>query len=96
MDADPSSPAAPLGGEPTRTSLAEARWHAIDTVLLAFLTALAGGLRFAGITAPRAFVFDEFYAADACLYMLGPNGHCRTATEISVVHPPLGDRKSVV
>jgi len=90
MDADPSSPAAPLGGEPTRTSLAEARWHAIDTVLLAFLTALAGGLRFAGITAPRAFVFDEFYAADACLYMLGPNGHCRTTTEISVVHPPLG------
>jgi dolichyl-phosphate-mannose-protein mannosyltransferase len=65
-------------------------WTAIDTVLVAALTALAGGLRFSGITRPGAFVFDEFYASDACLYVFGPEGHCLTETEISVVHPPLG------
>jgi len=53
------------------------------------LTGLAGALRFAGITQPRGFVFDEYYAADACLYVLGPRPSCLTTTEISFVHPPL-------
>jgi dolichyl-phosphate-mannose-protein mannosyltransferase len=54
------------------------------------LTALAGAVRFAGITRPPNFVFDEFYASDGCLYFFGPQGPCRTPTEISIVHPPLG------
>lgn len=66
------------------------RWSGIDAVLLTAITGLAGALRFAGITWPRDFVFDEFYAADGCLYVLGPQGNCRTPTEISIVHPPLG------
>jgi dolichyl-phosphate-mannose-protein mannosyltransferase len=65
------------------------RWTAIDTALLTGITALAGALRFVGITRPRDFVFDEFYASDGCLYFLGPQGPCRTPTEISIVHPPL-------
>jgi dolichyl-phosphate-mannose--protein O-mannosyl transferase len=66
------------------------RWSAIDTLLIVALTGLGGGLRFIGITQPRGFLFDEHYAADACLYVLGPQHYCLTATEISVMHPPLG------
>jgi dolichyl-phosphate-mannose-protein mannosyltransferase len=66
-----------------------ARWTALDTAMLTGLTALAGALRFVGITRPRDFVFDEFYASDGCLYFLGPQGPCRTPTEISIAHPPL-------
>jgi dolichyl-phosphate-mannose-protein mannosyltransferase len=74
-----------------RANLGEVRpWGVIDTGLLAVFTGLAGVLRFAGITHPKGFVFDEFYASDACLYVFGPYGHCLTDTEISVVHPPLG------
>ncbi len=65
-------------------------WTRLDTLLVTVLTALAGVLRFRGITKVRDLVFDEFYAADACLYVLGPHGHCFTSTEISVAHPPLG------
>lgn len=67
----------------------EAHWNAADTLALFALTGLAGALRFAGITQPRGFVFDEYYAADACLYVLGPQASCLTSTEISFVHPPL-------
>jgi len=74
-----------------QTRLGEAHhWSVIDTGLVVVLTLLGGGLRFAGITHPRGFVFDEFYASDGCLYVLGPYGQCLTDTEISVVHPPLG------
>jgi dolichyl-phosphate-mannose-protein mannosyltransferase len=59
-------------------------------VLLIALTVLAGLLRLEGITHPSALVFDEFYASDACLYVLGPQPQCSTLTEISIVHPPLG------
>lgn len=73
-----------------QTGLTDRRWSATDTLLIVALTGLAGGLRLAGITQPRGFVFDEHYAADACLYMFGPQRYCLTTTEISVVHPPLG------
>jgi dolichyl-phosphate-mannose--protein O-mannosyl transferase len=65
------------------------RWSVLDTVLVAGITALASVLRLAHITRPSGFVFDEFYASDACLYLRGPSGGCMTATEISVAHPPL-------
>ena len=64
-------------------------WSALDTLLIAALTALGGGLRFVGITRPGNFVFDEHYAADACLYVFGPQPFCLTTTEIGFVHPPL-------
>ena len=67
-----------------------ADWTRLDTLIVTVLTALAGVLRFRGITKVRDLVFDEFYASDACLYVLGPHGHCFTSTEISVAHPPLG------
>ncbi|MGH9258172.1 MAG: phospholipid carrier-dependent glycosyltransferase [Vicinamibacterales bacterium] len=54
------------------------------------LTVLAGGMRFAGITQPSDLVFDEHYAADACLFVLGPAGGCPVPQEIGLVHPPLG------
>jgi dolichyl-phosphate-mannose-protein mannosyltransferase len=72
-----------------RTPAAEPQWTAIDTVAVAALSVLAGGLRLVGIAQPRGFVFDEFYASDACLYVFGQDTRCLTTTEISVVHPPL-------
>jgi len=71
------------------TSGTEAHWSTADTFILFALTGLAGIVRFAGITQPRGLVFDEHYAADACLYVFGPQAFCRTSTEISFVHPPL-------
>jgi dolichyl-phosphate-mannose--protein O-mannosyl transferase len=65
------------------------RWSATDTFLLFAFTGLAGVLRFAGITRPGGFIFDEYYAADACLYVYGPLPACLTPTEVSLVHPPL-------
>jgi dolichyl-phosphate-mannose--protein O-mannosyl transferase len=37
-------------------------WTRLDTLLVTVLTALAGVLRFHGITKLRDLVFDEFYA----------------------------------
>jgi dolichyl-phosphate-mannose--protein O-mannosyl transferase len=71
------------------TSADGARWSGADTLILIAVTCLAGVLRFAGIRQPGGFIFDEFYAADACLYVLGPQASCLTPTEISFVHPPL-------
>jgi dolichyl-phosphate-mannose-protein mannosyltransferase len=72
-----------------RTPASGAQWTTIDSIAVTALSVLAGGLRLVGITQPRGFVFDEFYAADACLYVFGPDSRCLTTTEISVVHPPL-------
>jgi dolichyl-phosphate-mannose--protein O-mannosyl transferase len=54
------------------------------------LTFVAGLVRYVGIAWPHGFVFDEFYAADACLYVFGPHGACQTTAEVGVEHPPLG------
>jgi dolichyl-phosphate-mannose-protein mannosyltransferase len=70
--------------------LSAARWTWLDTLLITVLTALAGALRFRGISSVRDMVFDEFYAGDACLYVFGPSAYCSTTSEISVAHPPLG------
>jgi dolichyl-phosphate-mannose--protein O-mannosyl transferase len=66
-----------------------AQWSRIDSVAVTAVSVLAGGLRLVGITQPGGFVFDEFYASDACLYVFGSDNRCLTTTEISVVHPPL-------
>jgi len=71
------------------TRLSGPHWTPLDTLVVTVLTALAGALRFRGITSPGAFVFDEFYASDACLYFRGPDANCLTDAEISMVHPPL-------
>jgi dolichyl-phosphate-mannose-protein mannosyltransferase len=43
-----------------------------------------------GLNTPAGFVFDEFYAADACWYVHSSESLCMTDQEITVVHPPLG------
>ena len=65
-------------------------WKAIDTVLLAVVTICAGALRYLDITQPGGFVFDEHYAADACLYLFGPSPRCIFTAETGLAHPPLG------
>jgi dolichyl-phosphate-mannose-protein mannosyltransferase len=73
----------------SRTHSSERRWTTLDTLFVTAITALAGALRYQGITTPNDFVFDEFYASDACFYLRGPHAHCLTDAEISMVHPPL-------
>ena len=61
----------------------------MDAIAVVALTVLGGAMRLDGISHPGRFVFDEFYAADACLYVLGPQPLCQTTREVSFVHPPL-------
>lgn len=75
---------------PVRPGEAAVHWTALDTLLIVLVTIVAGALRLDGITHPAALVFDEFYASDACLYVLVPQPQCAVTAEISVVHPPLG------
>jgi 4-amino-4-deoxy-L-arabinose transferase-like glycosyltransferase len=74
----------------TIPQLSSRHWSRTDSLLIVACTGLAAALRVAGLARPRGFVFDEFYASDACLYAFGPQKFCRATTEISVVHPPLG------
>ena len=64
-------------------------WTRADTIAVTLITTVAGALRLVTLRTPPGFVFDEFYAADACLFVRGVGHGCRTATEIGVVHPPL-------
>jgi dolichyl-phosphate-mannose--protein O-mannosyl transferase len=73
-----------------RTGFATEHWSVVDTVAIGAVTVLAGAMRFAGITHPARFVFDEHYASDACLYVLGTQPPCLTTTETNFMHPPLG------
>ena len=75
---------------PMTLRTAPAGWKPIDTILVGLITALAGGLRYAGVTQPGGFVFDEHYAADACLYLFGPQSRCPFAAETGLAHPQLG------
>ncbi len=75
---------------PMTLRTASAGWRPIDTILVGLITALAGGLRYAGVTQPGGFVFDEHYAADACLFLFGPQSRCPFAAETGLAHPQLG------
>jgi dolichyl-phosphate-mannose-protein mannosyltransferase len=66
-------------------------WSRIDWLALATVTAGAGILRFAGLSRPIGFVFDEiFYAQNGCLYTLGPAA-CGINQLASSRHPPLAN-----
>ncbi|HEX2032107.1 MAG TPA: phospholipid carrier-dependent glycosyltransferase [Actinomycetota bacterium] len=63
------------------------------TLVVASITALAGGLRLWGLGQPERKIFDElYYASDACLYAGIPYRRCglEDEGERSWVHPPLG------
>jgi dolichyl-phosphate-mannose-protein mannosyltransferase len=71
-----------------------ARWYTRPFVVIAAVTAVAGGLRFYHLSSPRAFVFDEvYYAKDGCLDAGFPYERCQLDgphEQTVTVHPPLG------
>src|SRR5688500_16503920 len=77
------------GGSVRRPARERAAWTRLDLALVLFVTGIGAATRAVSLRTPAAFVFDEFYAADACLFVRGPGGLCRTTSEIGIVHPPL-------
>jgi dolichyl-phosphate-mannose--protein O-mannosyl transferase len=61
-----------------------------DIVAVLLITFVAGVIRVHHASLPPNLIFDEFYAADACRYIGHPASECRTDTELTIVHPPLG------
>jgi len=70
------------------------RWYTRPFLIIAAVTAVAGGLRFYHLSSPQAFVFDEvYYAKDGCFDAGFPYERCglESPNEQTVtVHPPLG------
>jgi dolichyl-phosphate-mannose-protein mannosyltransferase len=70
------------------------RWYARPFVVIAAVTAVAGGLRFYHLSSPQAYVFDEvYYAKDGCLDAGFPYERCGLESpneQTITVHPPLG------
>jgi dolichyl-phosphate-mannose-protein mannosyltransferase len=70
------------------------RWYARPFVVIAAVTAVAGGLRFYHLSSPQAYVFDEvYYAKDGCLDAGFPYKQCGLESpneQTITVHPPLG------
>ncbi|MGH2554881.1 MAG: hypothetical protein ACRDHO_04095, partial [Actinomycetota bacterium] len=70
------------------------RWYARPFLIIAAVTAVAGGLRFYHLSSPQAFVFDEvYYAKDGCFDAGFDYKRCglESPNEQTVtVHPPLG------
>ncbi len=65
-------------------------WNRKDILCLLLITLVGGILRMWSVSIPGDFILDEFYAADACLYVGGSPSVCRVDQEITSVHPPLG------
>jgi dolichyl-phosphate-mannose--protein O-mannosyl transferase len=82
----------PLGRRVER--FARTRWYVRPFVVIAAVTALAGGMRFYHLSAPHAFVFDEvYYAKDGCFDAGFPYQQCKLDSpneQTFTVHPPLG------
>src|SRR5947207_926119 len=70
------------------------RWWTAAILILVAVTAVAGGLRFYHLSAPKSFVFDEvYYAKDGCFDAGYSYRACRLTTpheQTDTVHPPLG------
>jgi dolichyl-phosphate-mannose-protein mannosyltransferase len=70
------------------------RWYTRPLLVIAAVTAVAGGLRFYHLSSPQAFVFDEvYYAKDGCLDAGFLYQRCQLESPIEqtvTVHPPLG------
>lgn len=71
-----------------------ARWYTRPFVVIAAVTAVAGGLRFYQLSSPPAYVFDEvYYAKDGCFDAGFPYERCGLESpgeQTVTVHPPLG------
>ena len=65
-------------------------WDRRDICCLLLITTIGGIFRLWSVTSPGGFILDEFYAADACLYVGGSPSVCHTDHELTSVHPPLG------
>ena len=95
----PTQPFADSQALPSRVARLEERkkaqpWYTTAFVLIAAVTALAGGLRLWHLSFPHSYVFDEvYYAKDGC-YDAGYDWrkcHLKNPGEQTVtVHPPLG------
>jgi dolichyl-phosphate-mannose-protein mannosyltransferase len=85
---------APVHGSRMERRASRIRWYARPFVVIAAVTAVAGGLRFYHLSAPHAFVFDEvYYAKDGCFDAGFPYKACQLESpgeQTDTVHPPLG------
>jgi dolichyl-phosphate-mannose-protein mannosyltransferase len=70
------------------------RWFDRPFLVIAAVTAIAGGLRFYHLSTPHAYVFDEvYYAKDGCFDAGFPYKDCKLdhpGEQTVTVHPPLG------
>jgi dolichyl-phosphate-mannose-protein mannosyltransferase len=73
---------------------ARRRWYHRPVLVIAGVTAIAGGLRFYQLAYPHQFIFDEvYYAKDGCYDAGIPYRDCQLASpgeQTVTVHPPLG------
>jgi dolichyl-phosphate-mannose-protein mannosyltransferase len=73
---------------------ARRRWFDKPVLVIAAVTAIAGGLRFYHLSSPHAYVFDEvYYAKDGCYDAGIPYKDCKLdhpGEQTVTVHPPLG------
>ena len=105
LDPEPAAPSLP--GESTWVELEPAtppsrverllprkRWFANPLLVIAAVTAIAGGLRFYHLSTPHEYVFDEvYYAKDGCYDAGFPYKDCKLehpGEQTLTVHPPLG------
>jgi dolichyl-phosphate-mannose-protein mannosyltransferase len=65
-------------------------WSPLDLLAVGAVTVTGGLIRLVSLSRPTRFVFDEFYAADACWYLYASRSRCGFSGEITAVHPPLG------
>jgi dolichyl-phosphate-mannose-protein mannosyltransferase len=84
----------PVVGTRRARGRAGRRWWQRPVLVIAAVTAVAGGLRFYRLEAPHAFVFDEvYYAKDGCYDAGLPYQDCQLdhpGEQTITVHPPLG------
>ena len=84
---DASGGVVPQATAPAAPSLA---WTRLDTLILAGITLVAGTVRVMRLGTPTQYIWDEFYAQDACFYLHMPASVCDTDQELTWTHPPLG------
>jgi dolichyl-phosphate-mannose-protein mannosyltransferase len=93
-DTDTEPEDLPSVGSRVERRARRARWYTRPFVVIAAVTAVAGGLRFYHLSSPRAFVFDEvYYAKDGCFDAGFPYERCgleNPGEQTVTVHPPLG------
>jgi dolichyl-phosphate-mannose-protein mannosyltransferase len=93
-DTDMKPDELPALGSRMQRRAGKRKWYTRPFVVIAAVTAVAGGLRFYHLSSPQAFVFDEvYYAKDGCLDAGFPYERCglESPNEQTVtVHPPLG------